>query len=142
MMLEEVCGEIRNFFIPKNGIHRGKYSILNGTMDDFDFLIEGQYFRIVGSRFNDGVYRYPASGLEDEDFDGAIWEMSPPPSFLALVKEIESWSASEEAKASAFQSESFGGYSYTKATDQSGAPLTWKSIFASRLNQWRRMRIL
>ena len=40
---------------------------------------------------------------------------------------------------SPYTSESFGDYSYTKATGESGAPLTWRDVFASRLNAWRKL---
>lgn len=141
-MLDEICGEIHNYFLLPGGIHNGEYSISGGSMEPLDFLIPGQYFRVVGSRLNDGVYRYPESNMTDEDFEGAVWEMAPPPAFLALVKEIESWCMSEAAKPSAYQSESFGGYTYTRATDENGAALTWQTVFAARLNRWRKVRVL
>ena len=138
-MLTEICAELRNYFEVPNGRHFGKFEISGGSIAPLDFLQEGQYFRIVGSVFNDGVYQYPATSLTDEVFEGAVWAMSLAPDLIALSAEIEEYNKSDAGKASPFTSESFGGYSYTKATDASGSPIGWQKAFASRLNQWRRL---
>ena len=138
-MLTEICAEIRNYFCQDSDKHFGRFKIEDGEIEPLDFLLDGQYFRIVGSTLNDGVYQYPTSGLADEGFDGAIWAMKLPPSFIALCTEIESYVASEQGKPSGYTSESFGGYSYTKATDSKGRPLTWQGVFAKRLNVWRKI---
>ena len=141
-MLTELCAEIRNYFLMPGGIHEGTYSISGGKLAPLDFIKDGQYFRIVGSAMNDGVYQYPAYDLIDETFDGAVWVMAVPSSVIALAADIDEWQKSEAGKASGFESESFGGYSYTRATDKNGAPLTWQSVFARRLNPYRRMNVL
>ena len=138
-MLEKMCAECRNYFI--KDIHFGTFEIESGAIEPLDFLQEGQYFRIVGSVLNDGVYQYPSSDLVDETFDGAVWAMSVPPSFIALSAEIKDWQ-DKDGKPSAYTSESFGNYSYTKATDSKGQVATWKEVFASQLNTYRRMSIL
>lgn len=139
-MLNEVCAEIRNYFV--KDIHNGKFEIVDGKIAPLDFLQEGQYFRIIGSIFNDGVYQYPTSGLTDEIFSGAVWGMAVPPAVISLTEEIKSFNESDAGKPSAYTSESFGGYSYSKATDENGAPMGWKKVFASRLNKYRRIRVL
>lgn len=141
-MLTELCAEIRNYFVVPGGIHIGTFKISGGTITPLDFLQDGQYFRIVGSTFNDGVYRYPDDVLIDEEFNGAVWAMAVPPTVIALAAEIDEWAKSDAAKATAFESESFGGYSYTRATDKNGAPLTWQTVFARRLTPYRRMNVL
>ena len=137
--LTEICAELRNYFEVPNGQHFGKFEISGGSIAPLDFLQEGQYFRIIGSVFNDGVYQYPATSLTDEVFEGAVWAMALPPSLIALSAEIEEYNNSNAGKASPFTSESFGGYSYTKATDSNGAPIGWQKAFASRLNRWRKL---
>ena len=139
-MLTEVCAELRNYFVVK--IHEGIFTIDGGKIAPLDFIQENQYFRIVGSVFNDGVYQYPATSLTDEVFEGSVWAMAVPPSVVALAEEIKKYNESDEAKPSAYTSESFGGYSYSKATDENGAPIGWKKVFASRLNQYRRISVL
>ena len=138
-MLTEICAELRNWFVVPNGVHVQTYTISGGSIAPLDFLQEGQYFRIVGSVFNDGVYQYPAASLTDEVFEGAVWAMSLPPDLIALSAEIEEYNKSDAGKPSPFTSESFGGYAYTKATDANGAPIGGKKAFASRLNKWRKL---
>ena len=138
-MLTELCAELRNYFEVPNGRYFGKFTISGGIIAPLDFLQEGQYFRIVGSVFNDGVYQYPATSLTDEVFEGAVWAMAVPPTLIALAAEIEAYNDSDAGKASPYTSESFGGYSYTKATDANGAPIGWQKAFASRLNKWRKL---
>ena len=134
-MLEEICGHIRNFFV--RSVQSGTFEIKDGKITPLD-LLNGQYFRIVGSVFNDGVHN-TADGLCDEVFHGEIWAMAPPHAFLSLAEEIKAYNESDEAKPSAYTSESFGPYSYTKATDESGAALSWQSVFAKKLNRWRKI---
>ena len=138
-MLTELCAELRNYFEVPNGRHFGTFTISGGSIAPLDFLQEGQYFRIVGSVFNDGVYQYPATSLTDEVFEGAVWAMAVPPTLVALAAEIKAYNDSDAGKPSPFTAESFGGYSYTKATDANGAPIGWQKAFASRLAKWRKL---
>lgn len=141
-MLEELMRECRNWFVSPNGVHLGTFTVKEGSIT-LPFLVYGQYFRIVGSVFNDGVYEYGNFYLQDETFEGAIWALSVPPAFIKLSEEIKSWRDQyENAANSPFQSESFAGYSYTKssANGNSGGSVTgWQGVFASRLNKWRKL---
>lgn len=136
-MLTELCAELRNYFVRE--VYRGNFTIKNGSIAPLNFLQDGQYFTIVGSVFNDGVHKYPTDTLTDETFDGTIRAMAVPPAVIALAEEIKAYNESEAAKPSAYTSESFGGYTYTKATDKNGAALGWKTVFSSRLNKWRKI---
>lgn len=141
-MLEELMRECRNWFVTQNGVHLGEFSIKGGSIA-LPFLRSGQYFRIVGSVLNDGVYQYGDCALRDETFEGAVWAMAVPSEFLRLEEEIKAWRTQyENAANSPFQSESFAGYSYTKssANGNSGGSVTgWQGVFASRLNKWRKL---
>ena len=141
-MLEELMRECRNWFVIPNGVHLGTFAIKDGSIA-LPFLAVGQYFRIIGSVFNDGVYQYGAGGLSDETFDGAVWALAVPAAFISLVEDVEAWrNKYENAANSPFQSESFAGYSYTKssASGNSGGSVTgWQSVFAARLNKWRKI---
>ena len=153
MMLNEICLEINNFFNRNQPIIIGDLNISNGKITSTDFLDkikEDQYFRIVGSVFNDGVYKYTQDlTLQDEDFHGAFWLMAIPKDFLDLVDEITAWQEKNgtvsSANMSPFQSESFGGYSYSKAAGSgasgSSSVPTWQSQYASRLKLYRRIRV-
>lgn len=144
-MLTELCKELNNWFC--RGIYFGNFKIVNGVLTGSFNLQNGQYFRICDSVFNDGVYQYPASGLIDEVFEGTVWAMAVPPTVIALQAEIEKWLADDgvqKALKSPYTSESFGGYSYTKAsgnTSQNGgmAGYTWQEHFADQLNRWRKI---
>ena len=138
-MLTEICAELRNWFVVPNGVHIQTYTISGGSIAPLDFLQDGQYFRIIGSVFNDGVHQYPASDLTDEVFHGAVWAMAVPPTLIALAAEIEEYNKSDAGKASPYISENFGGYGYTKATGSNGKVLTWKSVFADALNRYRKL---
>ena len=136
-MLEKLLRHLKNWFVVPGGIRRGKYTIELGSLE-LPFLIEGQYFRIVGSILNDGVYQYPASRLKNETFSGEIWPLAIPPDVLELAEEIDGWD--EKHAPGPYTSESFGGYSYTRATNGSnGLPVTWQDVFRSRLNPWRKI---
>jgi hypothetical protein len=140
-MLTEVCAELRNYFV--KSYHNTTFEIVGGKIAPLDFIQENQYFRIVGSVFNDGVYQNTADlVLTDEVFSGSVWSMAVPPSVIDLAEEIKKYNESDEAKPSAYTSESFGGYSYSKATDENGAPMGWKKVFASRLKPYRRISVL
>lgn len=147
-MLTELCAELNNYFIIHHeaDIYTGEYKIENGTIDLTEQdIIPGQYFRIVGSKLNDGVYKYPVDGLQDETFDGAIWSMSVPPSFVALAEEIAGWvETNGKALAGPYASESFAGYSYTKAGTRNGTggAYGWQDQFATRLNPYRRLPVI
>lgn len=140
-MLEELMRECRNWFVAQNGVHLGTFTVKDGSIA-LPFLFYGQYFRIVGSVFNDGVYEYGNFYLQDETFEGAIWALSVPPAFIKLSEEIKSWRDQYENTAnSPFQSESFAGYSYTLKSDgaQGGSANGWRSAFSTRLNKWRKL---
>ena len=139
-MLEQVLMHLKNWFLVPGGIHEGTYTIEDGGIT-LPFLANGQYFRICGSVFNDGLHQYPASDLKSETFDGTVWALAVPQAVIELAAEIEAWQKKNgDASVSPYQSESFGGYSYSKATDSAtGGAVTWKSAFRSRLNAWRKL---
>lgn len=151
MMIGEICAELKNYFTYDADKHISDFTISNGAISP-SFDLPTDYIRIVGSRLNDGVHKKKngAFQLVDETFHGGIWVMSPPADFLALVAEIEAWQTknggADSAAMSPFQSESFGGYSYSKSSggsaSGSGSSVpTWQSTYASRLNMYRRIRI-
>ena len=139
-MLEQVLMHLNNWFLVPGGIHEGTYTIEDGGIA-LPFLANGQYFRICGSVFNDGLHQYPAGDLKTETFDGTVWALAVPQAVIDLASEIEAWDKKNgEAASGIYQSESFGGYSYTKATDSaSGGAVTWQSAFRSRLSAWRKL---
>lgn len=138
-MLEEVLRYLWGTMVykwPVKELYGGEFKIENGSIE-LPFLLNGQYFRIVGSALNDGVYQNPADNLKDEVFRGAIWTLALDPALLAIVSEIEEWEKeNKKAVESPYQSESFGGYSYTLKAEQG---VSWKTVFNDRLNRWRKI---
>lgn len=149
-MLDEICAEIKNYFWRSaDDIFIGDFTISDGVISPpFDFD-DCEYIRIVKSKKNDGVHKVSEMRLADESFHGAIWRMYPPMSFLALVQEISTWNTTngtaDSVAMSPFNSESFGGYSYSKSGGGSaGSSIvpTWQSVYASKLKRYRRLREL
>lgn len=136
-MLEEILQHIHNWFVVPGGVHRGTF-VVEDSRIALPFLVPGQYFRIVGSVFNDGLHEFPSFGLKDETFEGEVWAMAVPPAVIALSSEIEEWV--KKNPDSAYSSESFGGYSYSRVTSPStGVPMGWREVFRGRLNVWRKL---
>ena len=147
-MIGEICAYLKNYFTLEGDRHIGDWVIENGQITPVIDLPTA-YIRIVGSRLNDGVWEVSKATLKDEAFHGGIWVMSPPADFIALVAEIEAWQAknggANSDAMSPFQSESFGGYSYSKGStsaDGGVSPTSWQSAYASRLSQYRKVRVI
>ncbi len=167
-MLDELCQYLRNWFdigrffgtftisdgalsggLTANYVLRSyvwtdaqKAVMAGGNYSFSDILKEGQYFRIVGSNLNDGVYQYPATKLKDESFDGALWVMAVPPSVITLSDEIKAWQTKYAAAASSpfsVESVTSSSYSRTKATGDGLGSVTWQKAFSARLAPWRKL---
>lgn len=154
-MLETILQYLHNWFRVQDsdgGKHHGAYTIEGGKLA-LPFLVEGQYFRILGSLFNDGLYIYGDTikdgdggdiELKDETFDGSIWALAVPRAVIELSRDIAEWEKKYgDAIASPYSSESFGGYSYSKATGNAtdaGAAAGWQGAFAAQLSAWRKLR--
>lgn len=139
-MLESVLTELHNWFRVRDavgGIHPGSYTIQEGGIA-LPFLQDGQYFRIMGSVFNDGLHRYGPDMplMKDETFDGTIWALAVPDAVICLADEIAVWQERyKDVLNSPYASESFGGYAYSK--DNSGG---WQMVFQGRLAPYRKLR--
>ena len=148
-MLTEVCQYLRNWFEREKLF--GWFKVEGGILTRMDGtalpILDEQYFRVVGSVFNDGVHKLGDSAdvLKDEPaFPGAVWLMSVPPVIVQLSDDVDAWkTANAAALASPYLSESFGGYSYSlrSGSDAGGQAtgLSWESQFASRLGPWRKI---
>lgn len=136
-MLEEILRHLNNWFCVDT--HSGQFTVEKGSIT-LPFLQKGQYFRIIGSVFNDGLYQYPVGDLTDEEFDGTVWALAVPKAVTDLAADVEAWQKKNgEAAASPFTNESFGGYSYTKANAGGSSAAMWQSVFRDRLNNWRKL---
>lgn len=137
-MLEAVLDYLHNWFV--SAIYEGTYTISDERIE-LSFLQNGQYFRIVGSVFNDGLYKYDDDlTLVDETFEGSIWALAIPNMVIDITKQIEAWQEKYgDAVAGPYTSESFGGYSYSKGSGSENEA-SWQSKFASMLAPYRKLK--
>lgn len=157
-MLQQVLEYLNNPFTEDElgaayHIETGTFTIADG-MVSLPFLLDGQRFAISGSVLNDGVYTYHEDGIKDDDdiaearlraevFSGSVLAMAVPPAVIALSEEIRLWVEKYgDTVNSPYQSESFGGYSYTRASGNGtggNAVSGWQDVFGSRLKRWRKI---
>lgn len=141
-MIEQICAFIHNYF--ERVSITGRFVIANGELQGGPEILEGQYYRILGSALNDGVHKHGEETLQDEAFEGTVTTMGVPVTLIELASEISDWQDQyAQVIQSPYQSESFGGYSYTKGSGGSGGGNVntndWRYVFGSRLNQWRKL---
>ena len=151
-MLQQVCDFVHNYFVLETYV--GEFTIAGGTIS-LPSVLDGQRFRVIGSALNDGIYTYSEGGvIKDDDgleevqlaaetFKGTVQLMGVPVAFDKIVNEISDWTSKNQAVMDGpYQSESFGGYSYTKATGGKtggSGTFTWQDAFRSRLNAYRKI---
>ena len=133
-----VMRHIRNYF--DRGYRYGDFTIIGGALTPAP---DSAYVYIAGSVLHDGVWALSGDmlqgvpdGLRDESFSGRVYELHPPDDFLRLCGEISEYD--DKNPVGALQSESFGDYSYTRASVQGGAQ-GWQAAFRPQLDAYRRM---
>lgn len=139
----DVMRHVNNFF--ETGYRATTYSISGGILSPNDVLRPGMWIYISGSFFWDGVWKIgegwrledAPENAADDTFVGRVHFLAPPADFLALCDEIAEFNAKNAV--SPYQSESFGEYSYTRATGKDGGVLGWQQAFSDRLRPFRRM---
>lgn len=150
-MLTSLCLYLKNWFNYGQPVYRGQFKVENGVLV-YDGTMEiqtNQYYRLMGSVFNDGVHQYGSteSLTNESTFNGTVWLMAVPKEVIDLSDRIDAWqekygSVDSEAM-SPFQSESFGGYSYSKGStsnSNTGASVpTWESTFGAELRRYKKI---
>lgn len=140
-MLEELLRTLNNWFEQDSLV--GTFKVVGGALlVPEGFLKEGQYLRVIGSTFNDGLHCWPVNDMVDEEFAGEVRALAVPPAVVALSEQIEKWRAdNQKALDAPYASESFGGYSYSKegASSSQGGSTGWRAHFRDQLNQWRKL---
>lgn len=147
-MLEEVLRYVNNRFDRDSqgnwvGSKSGALSISEGALE-MAGILDGQYYWIEGSALNDGLHLHPADDLVDEEFEGRVVLLRVPRAVASLAEEIAAWcEANAEAIGGPYQSESFGGYSYSKAQGASQGnevpSAAWQTQFGARLRPYRKL---
>lgn len=151
-MLTEICAHLKNYFDYSR--FYGDISISGGAVScrgvqiDMD---EGQYFALFRPHYCLGIFRY-GDELEDRTVkNGSVWLMDIPPAIFAAIEWAEKWNelngGADSAANSPFQSESFGGYSYSKgstykdADSAIGASVFDQAQFKAMLSPYQKMRV-
>lgn len=135
----DVMRVCRNHFVRAK--ETGAWRVSGGRLTPEGTAGAGEWIALEGSLHNDGVYLVAQDGTlpgaVDEGWNGTLWHLAPPKSFLALCEDIRRYD--EAHPASGLKSEQFGAYGYVAASGTGGAPLTWESVYAAALSPWRRM---
>ena len=144
-MMMELLQYLRDWFCKRK--YYGEFTITNGNIvirsndtEQID-ITDGQYFRVIGSALNDDVWKYPATLMTDETFNGAIWVLKIPLAIVRIEEEIKQWQAKNgDSVLSPWQSESYsrGAYSRSKGS-AADASMSWKTAFENRLAPWRKL---
>lgn len=135
-MLETILNHLHNWFEVRGACMTGTFRVVSGA-PDVEGLANGQYFRVEGSVFNDGLHQFGMDDMDDETFTGRIWPLAIPRAVIDLSEEIAIWC--EENPPTDFVSESFGGYTYSRGSGTNARVGGWAAAFAGRLNAWRKV---
>lgn len=121
----------------------GHWEIADTRLLQNTLLLDGDWIAITGADRNKGIWQVACTnnhvtlpGAADEAWDGSIWLLSPPATFLELCAEIAAYD--KEHPATSHRQEQYGDYTVTFATDANGLPVSWQQVFAARLLPWRR----
>ena len=141
--MEEVLRYLNNYFFKfkETGTFKIENNKLTGLKGKY---LRGQYILVEGSIFNDGVLEVLSciNGeivLEkpyNEEFEGVIYSLAIPQSLKELAENIDIWKS--ENKKTNLISESFEGYSYSRA-NSNGQVATWKDVFREELKGYRKV---
>ena len=146
-MLTEICAYLHNYFDYER--HSGEISIVNGVIScngEEITLEEGQYFALFRVSNPIGVFKH-GDTLKDRTFHGAVWLMDVPEGVIQADTWAKTWmqknGGADSENNSAFTSESFGGYSYSKGSNSKGkvgASIFDNAQFAAMLSPYRKIK--
>lgn len=146
-MLTEICAYLNNYFEyeKKHGTIKIEAGVISCNGEQIA-LETGQHFALFRGRIPLGVFTQGET-LTNKTFEGSVWLMDVPRS----IEEADTWAkawmaengAATAAGNSAYQSESFGGYSYNKGTNakgKAGTSIFDNAQFAAMLAPYRKLR--
>jgi len=152
-MLEQVLTYLNNWFVRytyTGNVTVSEDGAVLAPSEAATVLQPGRWYRILDSDFHDGVYQVPEEQSEKEEpeeeeqsetFSCTLWALGVPTGLMSTVAEMEAWQAKYgDVVSGPYQSESFGGYSYSKAgaSSSSGGTATVWTQFADTLAPYKR----
>lgn len=147
-MLEAVLESLNNWF-DRDGlgrfhhVERGELSVEGGSLlGAGGWLKPGQWFRIEGSAFNDGLHRHPATDLADEAFEGAAYALHVPPAVVELSERVAEWEeANGEASRGVYVSQSVPTASVTMRDGMAASDgrSGWETVFSGEMRRFRKV---
>jgi len=139
--LPELLDVLNNYFDDES--IAGDFTISGGAFINLPTTIMAdQWYKIDGSVFNDGIYQKgKETTLKDETFAGYVSAMRVPPAIDKLLADINAWitAKGDDQGMTGVVSESFDGYSYTKATNEKGMPATWREVFSKQIVRYKKI---
>ena len=135
-----VMRQCRNYF--ETGYIDGTFRITGNALSGAE---GAKWVFISGSLYHNAVWEIvdgyltgrDVDGLPDEEFDGRIWFLDPPPDFLELCKTIKTYE--EKNPVGALAQERFGEYSYMRGMSGRASDSSWTAAFSAELLPYRRM---
>lgn len=136
MTVPELCVYTHNFFDSEDDPITGPFSFTPDTIPAG--VVQGQYFLVCGSVFNDGIHLAGDGDLTAETFNGTVQPMRVPPAFAALAAKITDYDAALPS-GGVYVSQSFNGWSGTMATGSDGLPADGLTRYRKEINLWRKL---
>ena len=136
MTVPELCVYTHNFFDGADDPIAGEFVFEPDTIPAG--VVQGQYFLVCGSIFNDGVHKAGDGSLTAETFRGTVQPMRVPPAFVELAQKVTDYDAALPG-GGLYTSQSFAGWSGTLATGSDGLPANGVTRYRNEINQWRKL---
>lgn len=150
-MINAILNYLNNYFEDYDYIYQVDATFTsNDTITGIftDTLLAGEWFKLSGTRLNDGIYliseidddtitidtTYDKTiSTESEVEDATFIKVAIPSELVALTATINTYNSNAQ---DGIASESQGSRSVTYASGGS----SWMDVFASKLSQWRKLR--
>lgn len=141
--MERILKYINNYYAKTKEL--GIITIKDNKIELKGTYIPNQYILVRGSILNDGLYKIntledkmiAVTGAINEVFEGVIYALAIPKEIIEMQTELKELESKYEP--SVYQSESFGNYSYSLATNKQGETMSPFDYLVPRLIAYRKI---
>ena len=141
--MERILKYINNYYAKTEEL--GTITIKDNKIELKGTYIPSQYILVRGSILNDGIYKIntvsdntiEVTGSVNEIFEGVVYALAIPKDIIEMQKELDDLESKYEP--SVYQSEHFGNYSYSLATNKQGEAMSPFDYVAPRLISYRKI---